>query len=259
MHMKITDIRVHTVSLGPLATPFWNSIVKTTGRGGGRVEIDTDEGVTGMAPAGGDDRHFIEGPIKTKLIGEDPARIGYLWQKMYMGGSRKPVAKGDYIKAMSSVDNALWDLQGKALDRPVWKLLGGAQDRVRAYAAGGYYAEGKGLKELCAEMESYVAAGFTAVKMKVGWPGATLREDVDRVAAVRRAVGDKVDLMVDANNAWDGNTALRFGRMIENTIHTGSRSRYTPTTSPGQRKWPTRWTCRSLAVRTSILDGDSGI
>ncbi len=99
--MKITDIRVRTVSLGPLEQPFWNSIVTTTGRGGGRVEILTDEGITGMAPAGGGDRHFIEGPIKAKLVGEDPGRIGYLWQKMYMGGSRKPVAKGDYIKAIS--------------------------------------------------------------------------------------------------------------------------------------------------------------
>jgi L-alanine-DL-glutamate epimerase-like enolase superfamily enzyme len=86
---------------------------------------------------------------------------------------------------------------------------------VKAYAAGGYYAEGKGIPELVAEMESYVDAGFRAVKMKVGWPGAGLRHDAERVRAVREAVGPEIDLMIDANNAWNAKTALTFARMIE--------------------------------------------
>jgi L-alanine-DL-glutamate epimerase-like enolase superfamily enzyme len=134
---------------------------------------------------------------------------------MYMGRARKPVAKGDYIVAMSVVDNALWDLKGKILGQPVWKLVGGTQERVWVYAAGGYYAEGKGPKELAAELESYAKDGFGAVKMKVGWPGVTLKHDAERVRAVREAIGPDVELMVDANNAWDANTAIRFGRMIE--------------------------------------------
>ena len=86
---------------------------------------------------------------------------------------------------------------------------------MKAYAAGGYYEQGKGLPELCAEMDSYVSAGFRAVKMKVGWSGVTLRQDAERVRAVREAVGPDISLMVDANNAWDAKTALRFGRMVE--------------------------------------------
>ena len=215
--MKITDIRLVGVRFGPLEKPFWNSIIKTTGSGGGRIEIHTDEGVTGMAPCGasGVRKANILGTIKDKLMGEDPLRIGYLWDKMYMGGTRKPVAKGDYIASMSAVDIALWDLMGKALNQPVWKLAGGVQHRVAAYAAGGYYEEGKGHKELCAELASYVADGFRAVKMKVGWSGVTLREDAARVAAVREALGPDIELMVDANNAWDARTALRFARMVE--------------------------------------------
>jgi D-arabinonate dehydratase len=213
--MKIVDVAVTEVPLGKLDKPFWNSIITTTGRGGALVSIETDEGVTGRAPVRGSVRNIVERQIKPKLIGEDPLRIGYLWDRMYMGGSRKPVAKGEYIVAMSAVDNALWDLKGKLLGQPVWKLLGGTQAKVRAYAAGGYYAEGKGLAELAEELSGYVGLGYTAIKMKVGWPGAGLRGDAERVAAVREAVGPDVDLMVDANNAWDASTALKFGRMIE--------------------------------------------
>ncbi len=213
--MTIKDVRFTSIALGRLEKPFWNSIVRTTTRGFARVAVETDDGIVGLAPARAASGPFIEGPIRQKLLGEDALRTDYLWHKMYMGGTRKPVAKGDYIVAMSAVDIALWDLKGKALGQPVWKLAGGAQDRVRAYAAGGYYAEGKGHDELCRELSGYVESGFTAVKMKVGWPGMTLREDAERVRAVREAVGPDVDLMVDANNAWDAATAIRFGRMIE--------------------------------------------
>jgi L-alanine-DL-glutamate epimerase-like enolase superfamily enzyme len=214
--MRITDVKVTVVDLGQLEQPFWNAIIKTTGRRRGRIEIYTDEGAVGMAPcsASASRRAMILGPIRSKLLDQDPLRIGYLWNRMYMGGTRKPVAKGDYITAMGATDNALWDLQGKIVSQPVWKLIGGTQSRVKAYAAGGYYAEDKGLSELCAEMESYVGSGFRAVKMKVGWPGVTLKEDAERVRAVREAIGADIDLMIDANNAWDAKTALRFARLV---------------------------------------------
>jgi L-alanine-DL-glutamate epimerase-like enolase superfamily enzyme len=215
--MKITDVKITIVDLGELETPFWNSIVKTTTTQQGRIEIYSDEGLIGMAPcsASASAQATILGPIRYKLLNEDPLRIGYLWDKMYMGRTRKPVAKGDYIVSMSGVDNALWDLKGKILNQPVWKLVGGTQAKVWVYAAGGYYAEGKGMKELCEELESYVKDGFKAVKMKVGWPGVTLKQDAERVRAVREAIGPDIELMVDANNAWDANTAIRFGRMVE--------------------------------------------
>jgi L-alanine-DL-glutamate epimerase-like enolase superfamily enzyme len=215
--MEITDVQITVVDLGDLERPFWNSIVVTRSKKRARIEICTDEGIVGMAPCGASStgQATILGAIKNKLVGEDPLRIGYLWDKMYMGGTRKPVTRGPYIASMSAVDNALWDLTGKSLNQPVWKLIGGTQDRVFAYAAGGYYEEGKGLRELCNEMESFVAAGFRAVKMKVGWPGVTLRQDAERVRAVREAIGPDVELMIDANNAWDAKTALKFGRMVE--------------------------------------------
>jgi len=127
--------------------------------------------------------------------------------------NRKPVAKGEYIAAMGSIDIALWDIIGKALNLPVYQVLGVFTERIRVYAAGGYYEEGKGLKELAAEMDGYVREGFRAVKMKVG--GEPMEVDAERVRVVRQTIGPKTDLLVDANNRWTAYEAIRFGRMVE--------------------------------------------
>lgn len=219
--LKITDIRVRRFKFPPpktLRKPFFNSIVynkPSKERFASITQITTDEGVVGFWLGG--NKETIENRIRGKLLGEDPFRLERLWQRMYMGDARRPIAKGDYISAMSIVDNAMWDLVGKALDQPVYKLLGGYTNRVRVYSAGGYYAEGKTIEDLVKEIESNVAQGFTAVKMKVGaWRfGISMETDVARVKAVREALGDEIDVMVDANNAWNAYEAKRFAKLIE--------------------------------------------
>lgn len=221
--MKIADIKVRKFLFPPPKTmrePFFNSINvnrPSKERWASLIQITTDEGVMGFWPARADIEGFVEKLIRPKLLGEDPLRLERLWQKMYMGGNRKPVAKGDYIVAMSLVDNALWDLVGKTLGQPVYKLLGGYSNRVQVYAAGGYYAEGKTIEDLVREMERNVAEGFKAVKMKVGgWRfGISMETDVARVKAVREAVGDEIDVMVDANNAWNAYEAKIFAKLVE--------------------------------------------
>ena len=198
--------------------PFFNAILLNKPpkeRWMSITEVTTDEEIKGFWIGG--NKEIIEGSIKPKIIGEDPLNIERIWMKMYMGGTRKPVAKGEYIAAMSRVDNALWDLAGKILGQPVYKLLGGYTNRVRVYAAGGYYAEGKTIEDLVKEMERNIAEGFTAVKMKVGgWRfGIDMKTDVQRVKAVREAIGNDIDLMVDANNAWNAYEAKRFAKLIE--------------------------------------------
>ena len=212
MPVKITDLTQTRIDLGPRATPFWNSIIHTGSHEFARVEVHTDAGITGMAP-GGLRAQDLE-RLRALVVGQDPLRADALWDRMY-GHNRKPVAKGEFINAIGVVDIALWDLRGRILGQPCWKLMGGHRDRVPVYAAGGYYAEGKGIPELVAEMTGFLDHGYRAVKMKVGWAGAGLRHDAERVRAVRAAIGPDVDLMVDVNNAWDATTALRFARSIE--------------------------------------------
>lgn len=190
-----------------------NAILSSGGVAPGmtQLEIHTDAGIVGRSiPAGF--THIIEQNLAPVIRGENPFFVERIWDRMYRSW-RKPVAKGAVIQAMGAVDIAIWDIIGKALNLPVYQVLGGFTDRIRVYAAGGYYEEGKGLKELAREMEGYVREGFRAVKMKVG--GEPLAVDVERVRAVRDAIGPKVDLLIDANNKWNAYEAIRLGRAVE--------------------------------------------
>lgn len=267
--MKITNVRVLSYYLGELERPYHNAIVSTTSKSVTFVEVETDEGPSGLAFAGARERETIEGPLRSRLLGESPMNAARLWHAMFIGW-RKPVAKGDVVSAIGAVDNALWDLRGKVLESPVYRLLGGFRDRVPAYAAGGYYEEGKGTSGLAKEMARFVEAGYRAVKMKVG--GAPLREDVARVAAARDAIGPEIRLMVDANNAWNATEAIAFGRAIEQFDVTWFEEPCWPDDLAGAAQvcraldMPiasgeieyTRWGCRDLIEQRAadIIQGD---
>jgi L-alanine-DL-glutamate epimerase-like enolase superfamily enzyme len=105
------------------------------------------------------------------------------------------------MRALSILDTAIWDLNARSAGLPLYAYLGAVvTDKVRAYASGGYYLDGKTPAMLGDELASYVAAGFRAVKMKVG--RLSLEAEEARIAAARAAIGPDVMLMLDANNAW---------------------------------------------------------
>jgi len=188
----------------------------TIASGGGpagmtQLELYTDAGIVGRSIYSGN-REIITGELMPRIAGMNPFHVEAIWDRMYRY-NRKPVAKGPYISAMGAVDIAVWDIIGKALNRPVCQVLGVFSDRIRVYAAGGYYEEGKGVRELAREMEGYVSEGFRSVKMKVG--GESMEVDTERVRAVREAIGPQIDLMIDANNRWSAPDAIRFGEMVE--------------------------------------------
>jgi L-alanine-DL-glutamate epimerase-like enolase superfamily enzyme len=212
-NIRITDLKFLRLRFPGKTPRKRNAIIESGGGSPGmtQLEIHTDQGIIGRSiPAGS--ASIIQNELLPRIRGENPFFIERIWDRMYRH-NRKPVAKGDYIRAMGGVDIAIWDIIGKALNLPVYKALGAFNEKIRVYAAGGYYEEGKGLPQLAKEMEGYVAEGFHAVKMKVG--GAPFREDVERVRAVRDAVGPDVDVLIDANNKWNAYDAIRFGRAVE--------------------------------------------
>jgi L-alanine-DL-glutamate epimerase-like enolase superfamily enzyme len=116
---------------------------------------------------------------------------------------------------LAAINIACWDIKGKALGKSIHELLGGAQKRIRTYIAGGYYAEGKGLEELQAEVQFNVEElHASAVKIKIGDPNVGVAGDMLRVEATRKAIGDEVTLMVDANCALDLGTSMEFARLL---------------------------------------------
>ncbi len=111
--------------------------------------------------------------------------------------------------AISAVDIALWDLKAKLLGRSLLDLLGKCRDSITAYGSGGFtsYTE----KQLVDQLTGWANEGFRAVKMKIG---RDAEADVQRVAAVRRALGQKTEIYVDANGAYDRKQALKSSRFF---------------------------------------------
>jgi galactonate dehydratase len=187
--MKIIDILTYGVNLGDGNHVF--------------VKVLSDEHIHGIGEA------YRVGPdlatiaviedYKGWLIGQDPFRIEHLWRLMY-NGSRFPGGSIGYA-ALSGIEIALWDLKGRALGRPVYELLGGrCRDRIRVYRGIG----GASTRELAEEARRAVGEGYTAVKMAPQPPetatmpwGDALKGTAERMAAVRNAVGERVDIGLD--------------------------------------------------------------
>jgi L-alanine-DL-glutamate epimerase-like enolase superfamily enzyme len=143
------------------------------------------------------------------LVGADPQDIGGLWERMWW--RLHFVGRGGLASfAVAAVDIALWDLAARRAREPLWRLLGGSSPRVDAYAGGVDLHLTP--EALCDQVEAFLGKGFRAVKVKVG--RATLSEDIDRVAAVRRLLGPGLPLMVDANMRWSVDEAIRAAREL---------------------------------------------
>jgi len=210
--MRITGIEAR-----PLATPLqerlrWGAM--TVGvKGGIVVRVTTDEGLEGIGEAGFSAEFFSTvGPVINQqlgpmIVGEDPLDIGALWQRMFdathMWGRR-----GVETYALSGIDIALWDLLGKITNQPVYRLLGATKSRVRAYLAPSLKAD----EETVEECRQAVADGSTAIKLRFSPDPAT---GVELVRKVRDAVGDRLEVMVDANMGYDRRTALHVARQLE--------------------------------------------
>ncbi|MEA2757940.1 MAG: D-galactarolactone cycloisomerase [Methylobacteriaceae bacterium] len=212
--MKIIDVRAHVLE-APLSEAFSYSRSWYSARTSLIVQIVTDSGLVGWGECYGPARinAVVVDSMKPLLLGEDPFRTEWLWHEIY-ARFRDHGQKGSIIQGLSGIDIALWDIKGKALGEPVHRLMGGPmRSGVSAYATGLYRREsGRPEDYLAQEAASYVADGFTAVKLKVGYG---VEEDLRMIRAVREAIGPAIGLMIDANHAYDAVAAIRLGRLAE--------------------------------------------
>jgi L-alanine-DL-glutamate epimerase-like enolase superfamily enzyme len=139
-----------------------------------------------------------------------------IWKTLM--SNEKPGGHGERSVAVGTLDMAVWDAVAKIAGVPLWRLLadryrgGVADDKVWVYAAGGYYYPGKDLSALQDEMKSYRDRGYRVVKMKIG--GEPLKDDLKRIEAVLKIVGDGQNLCVDVNGRFDIKTAIEYGNAI---------------------------------------------
>jgi D-galactarolactone cycloisomerase len=213
----IKKVTCHVVS-APVERPFTSSrgwLYKT--RGSCIVEIETQDGMVGWGECYGPahvSRAFIDTQFGPRIIGRDAFDVEVIWEDLY-NRIKDYGSSGMAIAAISGIDIALWDIIGKSCGKPVHKLIGGAfRDKVQAYATGLYFIDmDRLIEEAVDEAQGYVEEGFTAIKMKIGLGSPKL--DIARVEAVRKAIGDDVRLMVDANHCFTVPAAIRLGRELE--------------------------------------------
>jgi L-alanine-DL-glutamate epimerase-like enolase superfamily enzyme len=168
------------------------------------VEVEAD-GVTGLGWTYADAAAaaLVEGKLTAALRGRDPDDVGAAWMAMRRA-VRNDGATGLVACAVSALDVALWDRFARARDTPLAVALGAFGDTVPVYGSGGFcnYDDDR----LRDQLAGWAAAGMGMVKMKVG---ADREADHHRVAVARAAVGDGVQLFVDANGAYDRREAVR--------------------------------------------------
>ena len=186
---------------------------KEGGRGSNVVliKIHTDEGIIGAADGGTCGQDAVMLAIKTwgpMLIDADPMDIGIIMNRLSRGFG------GVNATAVGTIDFALYDIIGKALNMPVYQLLGGKA--CEKLAIGMMMSHGTP-KERAAQAEQVVAAGIRNIVCKVGpgWGTASVFDDVANLKAIREAVGDDIYLGVDANGGLDYSTALDLCQRLE--------------------------------------------
>ena len=153
---------------------------------------------------------LIDYDLAPLLVGQDAGDIQALWDMMWQ--RLLYVGRGGIAAfAIAAVDVALWDMRGLSEGKPLYALLGAEAREIPAYGSGVDLP--KSLDDLLWQTQGFMDRGFPGVKVKIGRRDP--REDEARVAAVRKLIGDKIDLMVDANMAWSADEALERGRRLE--------------------------------------------
>ncbi|HCH24085.1 MAG TPA: mandelate racemase [Oceanospirillaceae bacterium] len=214
--MKITAINTHLIEI-PFAKPIQTAIHDMHSVGCVCLDIETDDGLVGEAYA------FTLNAVRLKafdemlngfkhqLIGQDPHYVTGIWQAIWQ--EINPTGhKGVTISALSTIDTALWDLVGKAAEQPLHKLFGACRDQTWTYASGGLWLS-QSIDELLMQADEFVQQGFRAMKVRVGNPNIDI--DIERVRELRQALGNDIEILADANQAYTPKQAIRLGKALE--------------------------------------------
>ncbi len=151
---------------------------------------------------------FVSDHLAEVAVGCDPFDVAAVWVDMCKK-VRNLGRPGVAAMAISAVDAALWDLKARLLALPLVKLLGSTRDSAPIYGSGGFTSYS--IDRLQEQLGGWANQGIERVKMKIG---SHPDRDVERARAARSAIGDQVDLFVDANGAYFAQASARFRRSI---------------------------------------------
>ncbi len=219
--MKVTGYRTQCIKLpreggGPGGAVSANFVA---------LRLQTDAGIEGIGYAGFFSA-VMTGAMKSALdaiceqtLGCDPLMVEAITQRLLaLAGGGTPGGRvvgspaGIVTSAVSAIDVALWDIKGKAAGMPLYKLLGGFRDRVPTYASGHLWRD-YDLKMLADTAPKLVDQGYRAMKFRLGGESSVAAE-IERVRVMRESAGPEIDLMIDINQGWSVDQAIRIGRHL---------------------------------------------
>lgn len=230
----IASIATYPISV-PRPQPVWTAQEESKAWSVILTELKTDDGLVGYGLIHGAPMPRIcqwVARFGEIISGMDALAHEAVWDRLFaltcprpgaiasaIGGRNDvppPVPRGERTQVMAAIagiDIALWDLKGKAAGLPVWRLLGGENRPLFTYATGGYYREGASNASYGEELARFLDLGYRAVKLKTG--AGSVAAEAERVGAVRAALGDSPDLLLDMNAPYDLPDCIEFARRVE--------------------------------------------
>ncbi len=219
--LKITSLETD-LTISPPRKPNYDAL-QALGVHAGTVtlRIKTDGGITGWATSnfgaveGGPKvvRAILEEEIKPLILNQDPAFPKKIRADLHRGLQYQGLT-GITQFAIAATDIAIWDILGKHAGLPVWRMLGAYRDRMPVYSmCGWYYDDDQDLKQYRAQMEKGLSEGYRAIKIKVG--KYSMADDERRIRMALDLAGPERRVMVDANQVFSRNEALRRGRLYQ--------------------------------------------
>jgi L-alanine-DL-glutamate epimerase-like enolase superfamily enzyme len=227
---RIAEIATYPVSV-PRREPVWTAQEESKAWSVILTEVKTDDGLVGYGLIHGAPMPRIcewVARLAELVRGMDALAHEAVWDRLFaltcprpgaIDGSRDippPVPRGErgaVMAALAGIDIALWDLKGKAAGVPVYRLLGGENHPLFTYATGGYYRKGATDASYGEELARFLELGYRAVKLKCG-AGSVVAETA-RIRAVRKAIGEAPDLLLDMNAPYDLPDCIDFARCVE--------------------------------------------
>jgi L-alanine-DL-glutamate epimerase-like enolase superfamily enzyme len=204
--VKVTAIRCHILPKHKIAL----------------VELNTDAGVTGWGECAWDGeglmKNFVEELLAKQCIGKNLHDVRRMWDWMFY--ENHDLGPGGALpNAIAGIDIALWDAKGRLLGLPIHQLLGGKyRDKIEAYGSVPVRRGRVSIEECVKQCVTFVEQGYRCVKVRMQIREHYLNPEPDPtfgyVAAVRKAIGDQIELMVDANNGYSAQRAIQTGRKL---------------------------------------------
>ncbi len=213
---RVVSVELRLVDLHP-AVPRTDAIQSFVSQETPILTLTDSDGVTGtgysytIGVGGSSIVALLRDHLLPLIIGREAERIESIWHDLLY--SAHALGVGPVLSlSMAAIDTALWDLRARRVGLPINQLLGGAHESLPVYTTEGGWLH-LSTEELVRDAKAMLALGFAGAKIKIGKPDA--REDVERVSAVRAAVGDRFEIMVDANQGFRSDNARRRATMLE--------------------------------------------